>query len=308
LSLSRRLNEPTAAQLSLWDDAAAPAARGGEPGREIEQVSEQASEQAGGMRAPAQAERAAPAAVATVPCFRHPRADREIRLTRAVVGYEFTRAHRRSIGMVVGPEGLSVRAPRWVSLVDVESALRAKERWICNKLLEWHQRQQAPSARIEWRNGAELPFLGETLRVVLDPTRTGVHRALSPSPELLVGLPHDADANQIRDGVQAWLQRQARQLFEARVAHYAGLLGVNVKRVSLSSARTRWGSASADGSIRLHWRLVHFGPRVVDYVVAHELAHLREMNHSPRFWDVVRAVMPDFDEPRAALRRMVVPD
>lgn len=285
------MNPLGAAQLALWDDA--------DPA---------CAPRSGVAPAQAQAERAAPAAVASVPCFRHPRADREIRLTRAVVAYEFTRAHRRSIGMVVGPEGLSVRAPRWVSVPDVEAALRSKERWICTKLLDWRQRQQAPTARIEWRDGAELPFLGETLRVVLDPTRSGVQRAGDGSPELHVGLPRDADAAQIRDGVQSWLQRQARVLFEARVAHFAAQLGVTVKRVSLSSARTRWGSASADGGIRLHWRLVHFGPRVVDYVVAHELAHLREMNHSPRFWEVVRTVMPDFDEPRAALKRLVVPD
>jgi predicted metal-dependent hydrolase len=73
-------------------------------------------------------------------------------------------------------------------------------------------------------------------------------------------------------------------------------------RLKLSSAQTRWGSASADGTIRLNWRLVHFGLSVVDYVVVHELAHLREMNHSPAFWDVVRSVLPDVEERRAQLR------
>ena len=104
------------------------------------------------------------------------------------------------------------------------------------------------------------------------------------------------------------LQRQARELFAHRVQHFAGQLGVQVKRIALSSARTRWGSASADGSIRLHWRLMHFSHSVIDYVVAHELAHLREMNHSPRFWEVVRSVMPEFDAARDQLRRVVIPD
>jgi predicted metal-dependent hydrolase len=80
-----------------------------------------------------------------------------------------------------------------------------------------------------------------------------------------------------------------------------------VTRLSLSSASTRWGSASADGSIRLNWRLVHFGLPVIDYVVAHELAHLREMNHSEAFWDVVRSVMPDFEQARGTLRHEVLP-
>ena len=78
-------------------------------------------------------------------------------------------------------------------------------------------------------------------------------------------------------------------------------------RLSLSSAATRWGSASADGSIRLNWRLVHFALPMIDYVVAHELAHLREMNHSPRFWDVVRSVLPDYEAARGTLRDEVLP-
>ena len=84
-------------------------------------------------------------------------------------------------------------------------------------------------------------------------------------------------------------------------------LGVRYTRLSLSSAQTRWGSASADGSIRLNWRLIHFALHTIDYVVAHELAHLREMNHSPRFWDVVRSVLPDYERARGVLKDDVLP-
>jgi predicted metal-dependent hydrolase len=107
--------------------------------------------------------------------------------------------------------------------------------------------------------------------------------------------------------VQSWLQRQARRVFEERCQHYAERLGVRVKRLALSSAATRWGSASADGSIRLNWRLVHFALPVIDYVVAHELAHLREMNHSPAFWSVVRSVIPEYERSRSTLRDELLP-
>lgn len=251
----------------------------------------------------------------SVPVFRHPRADRELRLGKALVAYEFKRARRRSIGMVISDEGLSVRAPTWVSLAEVEATLIAKERWICHKLLDLRERERKRlSARIDWRAGCQFPYLGESVTVVLDPTQTGarLHPAsLDAAPcrhTLRLGLPHQAQADQIRDAVQAWLQRQARSLFAERVQVYADRLGVRVSRVSLSSARTRWGSASADGSIRLHWRLMHFSLDIVDYVVAHELAHLREMNHSPRFWDIVRSVMPEFDAARDHLKRVVIPD
>jgi len=252
--------------------------------------------------------------------FEHPQASRQIDLGRALVGYEFRRARRRSIGMVIGTDGLSVRAPRWVGIAEVEAALREKSAWIQAKLVEQRERARKHEAsRIDWRDGASLPFLGDTLVLVLDPRTVGAMLDAEPAapaggllPEvpsrlLRVGLPHTATPEQIRDVVQAWLQRQARRVFEERCAHFAPRLGVQVRRLALSSAQTRWGSASADGSVRLNWRLVHFALPTIDYVVAHELAHLREMNHSPRFWDVVRSVIPDVDAARGTLRTEVLP-
>jgi len=107
--------------------------------------------------------------------------------------------------------------------------------------------------------------------------------------------------------VQSWLQRQARRVFDERCRHFAQQLGVRVTRLALSSAQTRWGSASVDGSIRLNWRLIHFALPTIDYVVAHELAHLRHMDHSPRFWDVVRSVVPDYEQRRGGLKDEVLP-
>lgn len=258
---------------------------------------------------------APPVHVVPSTAFRHPRADREIQLGDVLVGYEFQRARRRTIGMMVGAEGLSVRAPRWVTLADVEAALLERSRWIRNKLAEQRERaRKHETSRIEWKDGASLPFLGETVIVVLDPRVAGAMlntdaTALPGVPKLTlhVGLPHNAAAEQIRDVVQSWLQRQARRVFEERCHLFAERLGVRVKRLALSSAQTRWGSASADGSIRLNWRLVHFAMPTIDYVVAHELAHLRHMDHSPRFWDVVRSVIPDMDSARGRLKDEVLP-
>jgi predicted metal-dependent hydrolase len=247
--------------------------------------------------------------------FRHPRAQREVRLDGHLVAYEMRRARRRSIGFVVGGDGLSVSVPRWVGARELDAALLGKRAWILRKLREQRERaarQQA--ARIDWRDGAGLPFLGETLILVLDPRATGAVLDAAadglpgvPRRLLRLGLPQTSTPEQIRDAAQSWLQRQARRVFEERCAIYAQRLGVTVRRISLSSAATRWGSANADGSIRLNWRLVHFGLAVIDYVVTHELAHLREMNHSEAFWSVVRSVMPDYEQPRAALREGSVP-
>jgi predicted metal-dependent hydrolase len=251
--------------------------------------------------------------------FRHPQADREIRLNEHIVAYALRRARRRSIGFIVGAEGLSVNAPKWVSIREIESALQEKTRWILRKLQEQQERmQRLQAARVDWRDGTSIPFLGETVIVVLDPraglTQRGAvlntdAQSLPGVPRLTlhVGLPHTALPEQIRDAVQSWLQRQARRVFEERCAHFARELRVRYKRLSLSSAQTRWGSANADGSIRLNWRLIHFAMSSIDYVVAHELAHLREMNHSARFWDIVRSVVPDYEKARGSLKDGMVP-
>ena len=264
--------------------------------------------------------------------FRHPNATRETLLDGILVAYQFRRGKRRTIGFSVGAEGLSVSAPKWVPLYDIDKAVLEKSGWIIKKLQETRDRhQRMESARIEWKDGTTLPFLGEQVIVVLDPRHAfvGVGAELKNGNEqvapntggaaqngslpgitqltLHVGLPHNATTDQIRDAVQAWLMRQAKRIFTERLNHFAPTLGVQWRKLSLSSAGTRWGSASAEGSIRLNWRLIHFRQSLIDYVVVHELSHLRVMDHSPRFWETVRAVVPDYAELRGQLKDDSIP-
>lgn len=264
--------------------------------------------------------RPAPDPVVTPP---RPRADgastRQVLLQGQSVPYDLKRARRRSIGFTVSEDGLRVSAPKWVPLGDIDKALQQKGEWILRKLVEQRERaRRTQAARVHWGDGCSLPYLGEPLIVVLDPALTGARLDEGQSDAqptlasvarrmLYIGLPQDAAPDQIRDTVQAWLQRQARQRFEQRCRHFAEPLGVTMTGLRLSSAQTRWGSASADGMIRLNWRLIHFSPALIDYVVAHELAHLKEMNHSPRFWAVVRSVMPDYELARDRLKQAVLP-
>ncbi len=251
-----------------------------------------------------------PVAPDTPALFRHPRANRETRLGGHLVAYEFKRGKRRSIGFVVGPEGLCVRAPQWVALREVEAALQEKSAWILRKLGETRERhERLLPQRIEWRDGATIPFLGQTVTLLLDPRHAfgavGAQlKADSAEPVLQIALANNATPEQIRDAVQAWLMRQARRVFIERLDHFAPRLQVQWRKLTLSNAGTRWGSASIDGSIRLNWRLIHLEQSVIDYVVAHELSHLRVMDHSARFWDTVGSVLPDY----AALRRQLKDD
>ncbi|MEO7127963.1 MAG: YgjP-like metallopeptidase domain-containing protein, partial [Rhodoferax sp.] len=191
--------------------------------------------------------------------FEHPRANREAQRSGAIVAYEFRRGKRRTIGFAVGPDGLVVSAPRWVALRDVDAALRERSAWVVKKLEQARERQhRLESNRIEWKNGAVVPFLGNSVVIVLDPRHAfsevgaALHSdtgATAGRLALHIGLPLSATPMQIRDAVQAWLMRQARRIFIERLNHFAPPLGVQWRRLSLSSAGTRWGSASANGSI-----------------------------------------------------------
>jgi predicted metal-dependent hydrolase len=268
--------------------------------------------------------------------FAHPRANREARLHTAagkrsgqgggecIVAYEFRRAKRKTIGFVIGADGLVVSAPRWVALHEVDKALAEKSTWIVSKLVEAQERAQKQiESQIVWKEGAAFPFLGESVIIVLDPRqRDATGKSASPLAQLHsdaqalpgvprltlhIGLPHDAAPERIRDAVQAWLMRQAKRLFEERLNVFAPQLGVRWTKLSLSNASSRWGSAGSDGAIRLNWRLIHFKQSVLDYVVVHELSHLRVMDHSPRFWNTVESIMPDYVQRKGMLKDEAIP-
>lgn len=124
------------------------------------------------------------------------------------------------------------------------------------------------------------------------------------TPILHLPLPHNAPPARIATAVQTWLRKQALARLQQGVAHYAPPMGVRPTQLALTNARARWGSASAQGHIRLHWRLIQLDPALFDYVLVHELAHLHEMNHSPRFWAHVQAAMPDYAQRRERLRQI----
>jgi predicted metal-dependent hydrolase len=229
------------------------------------------------------------------------------KLRKLVIGsrtlhYALKRSARRSIGFAIDSTGLTITAPRWVTLADIETAITEKQRWIFTKLIEWQTRvEQRALPKVDWKDGAQVPYLGQPVHVRLGSPQ-GTLAFSAEESALQVPLPLQADPQQIKDRVQGWLQGEAKRVFGERLAIYAEKLGVNYRAYALSSAATRWGSCSSDGKIRLNWRLIHFPLSIIDYVVAHELAHLREMNHSPRFWQTVESIFPEFREARQTLK------
>ena len=102
--------------------------------------------------------------------------------------------------------------------------------------------------------------------------------------------------------LEAAYRKRARTQLEARAAYYAGLMGVTYNRIAIRAARTRWGSCSAQGNLNFHWKLILMPPEVLDYVVVHELAHRKEMNHSARFWEEVERILQDYKRRRKWLK------
>lgn len=212
------------------------------------------------------------------------------------VAYVLRRSARRSFALQIDHRGVRVAVPWSAQHAEVERFIRGHGRWVLDKLAARAARTRPES--FEPVEGAIFPVFGESCRLRLGGGRSARWRSGIDGGEELV-IPAVADP---RASLVKALRRRALPWFAERVAEYCFRLGRDVPAVRLSAARTRWGSCSSVSGIRLHWRLVHLPPVLIDYVVAHEVAHLVEMNHSPRFWAVVSELYPDWKEARIRLR------
>ncbi|MGB0126480.1 MAG: SprT family zinc-dependent metalloprotease [Rhodocyclaceae bacterium] len=223
---------------------------------------------------------------------------RHIALGGRAVSYTLIRSRRRTLALTIDHRGLRVGVPNLVAMGDVEKFIRSHAEWILRKLDAWSA-ERGPKP-MDVCDGASLPVLGEqwVLRLA-----AGNNDSLWIDAEMVLALPSGADA---RDSLRRALQQRALALFRARAAHLFRDETVELPRLALSNARTRWGSCSARTGLRFNWRLIHLPLPLVDYVVAHELAHLREMNHSAHFWHQVERLYPDYRLARKALRAHAV--
>ncbi len=205
--------------------------------------------------------------------------------------YLLRRSDRRSIGLKIAADGLTVTLPRRLPASEADRAVRQKLSWILDKLsLQQQQprgRQFADGARVLWQGGSSI-------------LRTGHRQNRIAGTELHLAAVDDHE--EIADALMRLCQREARSHFTERVRHWSRNMGLVPSRLALSSARGRWGSCSASGGLRLNWRLMQAPLEVIDYVVIHELAHLAELNHSARFWAIVAAHCPDWKAQRDWLK------
>jgi predicted metal-dependent hydrolase len=235
-----------------------------------------------------------------------PDAARLLQLDDGPLAYRLVRSRRRTLAIHIRPDDVEVRAPLRTSIADIEGFMREKARWIRRRLAESHA-----VAPFRWEDGARLPLLGNEVVLTDAPGRLGI--ALEDG-KLLIGHGRrgrgdkenrsEDRARDWRARVIKWIRERALAYFSERVARFAAALDVAHPVLRLSNAATQWGSCIRNASgtrVLLHWKLYLMPPALIDYVVAHELAHLRELNHSVRFWAQVARVYP---EPVAARREL----
>jgi predicted metal-dependent hydrolase len=221
---------------------------------------------------------------------------RSLTLAEGELAYVLVRRRgRRGVGLKVDENGLTVSAPMSMPLARIESLVRESEAWVLRKVDQWRSRR-APV--VEWVDGARMPFLGGGLSLRL--AAGGRARAQRVDSELHVAV-RSLDAPEIRRTVIAWYKREALAYLHERVLALSHAARLEPPKLMLSSALARWGSCNTRREVRLAWRLVKAPPELVDYVICHELAHLRHMDHSPRFWAEVERQCPDYRRLRARL-------
>jgi predicted metal-dependent hydrolase len=224
-------------------------------------------------------------------------------VNRIVVGPEISAElkrsrRRRSIGIKVHRGEVVVSAPFRAPLEEIRAFVTQKARWIEKHLV--HQRQSLQQQPQRPQAGGTLQFLGRPLQLVSVP---GLRGARFVADRLELG----GDAARHGDLIARWLAQQAAAYLPGRVQAFAPLVGVQPRALGVRYYKSRWGSCNTRGELQFNWMLLMAPPEVVDYVVVHELAHLRHFNHSPAFWQLVEQVMPDYARHRAWLKQQMIP-
>ena len=236
----------------------------------------------------------------------HPTEVRSIELPWGLCSYILKRSKRRSVGFLFCYQGLQISAPLRLSITELNSIIAGKSSWIEQRLKQWETRsRQTISLSSLLDDGKPIPVRGEPYHLETLPPRS---KALLNPWTKSIALPVCESSAQRNKAIEKVLKAHAKEVF----THMASKLlerqpaaqRLPTLSIHFSSPISRWGSCNSQREVRLNWRLVHYPPQLIEYVIAHELAHLVEMNHSARFWAVVESLMPDYQTPHKTLSKM----
>ncbi|MCB1935090.1 MAG: M48 family metallopeptidase [Nitrosomonas sp.] len=232
----------------------------------------------------------------------------KVNLDGKIIDYQLKRSPRRTIGLTVNQQGLRVSVPLEVPVSEIDAVLQTKANWIHKKLAEWQNRKSLQTYST-LRHLGLYPLLGGlwkpkmTACGQIQMVSATAHETIKPSES-----DHYLSSALFQQWIAEWYRRQAVTCFRERIDLFSGKLRISRSPFKLSNAKTRWGSCNNRGVIRLNWRLIQLPLHLIDYVVAHELCHLFEMNHSPAFWRKVAIAYPTYQQARQELRTYTLQD
>jgi len=188
---------------------------------------------------------------------------------------------------------VSVVVPRQLPIERIEQLLKDKNRWIKEKLIL--QREALPVSNKEYISGEAFSYLGRNYRLKVQ------HGSFEPMKllqgRLVATVPNNSEqAHIIRNALIRWYKTHAELRLQDKVNRYAKMVGVETSVVGIKTFKSRWGSCSSKGHIDFNWKIITAPHHIVDYVVVHELCHLKQHDHSPKFWKLVERVIPDYAE------------
>jgi len=230
-----------------------------------------------------------------------------LHLGSTVIPYTIRRSRRANyVSISIGADGVQVVAP--VSMEDnkIIPLVENKREWIFHKFENYRQRLTQIRIEREYISGEEFLFMGENYPLMVQEHEGRSNSVDLTNNQFLVLLHKDTPEKQRREVIQRTLERwyisRAKELIQERLELYIPKISVQVNMVRLKNQKTRWGSCSQKGNLNFNWKLVMAPTAIVDYVVVHELCHLRQMNHSKEFWQLVAMYIPDYKERRKWLK------
>jgi predicted metal-dependent hydrolase len=216
------------------------------------------------------------------------------------ISYLLEHRPRRTVGLKITADGLVVHAPKRIFAFQLNQILQEKSGWILDKL---KARAANQVNAIEWVDGEHLLYLGQDIQLSIVKNRSNKALFLDANT-LIMATPTPDNHALIHRKVVQWYQKQAMADFARRLTILATKLGVPTPPLTLSNAKSRWGSCNSRGEVRLNWRLLQASPSIINYVICHELAHLKQMNHSAKFWAVVESLFSDYKQAENSLKTL----
>lgn len=224
-----------------------------------------------------------------------------------VLSCEVLFSSRKTLAVQIEKDArITVRAPFHTGRTTIEAFLSSHRQWIFTHYIKQLLRLTAPAAP---GNSSKAFYTGDILRFYDKQFTLQIHlippynrACIYAKEECLVIDTPDTSPELLHDCIAGWYKRNGKSVFIRRADYWAALMHVSYQNITLKEQKTRWGSCSSLGNLNFNWRLLLMEPRLLDYVVVHELAHLREMNHSAAFWRIVGAYIPDYKKCRKALK------